>query len=351
MKTLEVAGLFANWGQHSIAGHGEGSPITFSLDAPCWVGVVGRNGTGKSTFLHALAGTAANASGLLKVNGQKLSLDDARSRFGAGVLHVPQSASLPYQHEAVDLPDAKDLAFAFRPGLENNVAGAALHKQLAEAGWFVPPLSPRLPELVASILSIPNLLLLDEITTIWSGKMDAVSMYRQIKELLPASTIIFVEHDINLVLEVADKVLWLRGDKQPLFADVRADHASIAEIRDEHRRALSQGKDVSFSQVAKRIVNLGEPVSSQLQLALRTLPLSKGERNALYASLCEDFSFFSRTEPADQLSGGMRNLLALILAAATTDVVLPSDLWAHIDGVNAALMRSWIQRLKESRRR
>lgn len=86
---LEVNGLCAGYGRVPVL-----REIGLSSAANACIGVLGRNGMGKTTLLRALMGELPTQSGSLHFAGQDLTRASAHQRARAGLGYVPQGRQI-----------------------------------------------------------------------------------------------------------------------------------------------------------------------------------------------------------------------------------------------------------------
>jgi ABC-type branched-subunit amino acid transport system ATPase component len=86
---LEVANLSAGYGRVQVI-----RDAGLTVGAGEVVGLVGRNGAGKTTFISAVAGTIANANGLVRLGDRDISVLQASDRVKAGIALVPSGGRL-----------------------------------------------------------------------------------------------------------------------------------------------------------------------------------------------------------------------------------------------------------------
>jgi branched-chain amino acid transport system ATP-binding protein len=84
-----VTGLDAGYGQITVIHNGG-----VCVRAGEVVGLVGRNGAGKTTFISAIAGLVRSSSGSILVSGQEISSLPASKRVAAGVAICPSGGRL-----------------------------------------------------------------------------------------------------------------------------------------------------------------------------------------------------------------------------------------------------------------
>jgi branched-chain amino acid transport system ATP-binding protein len=85
MTFLEVRGLVSGYDRGTVL-HG----VDLDLDAGTVLGLLGRNGVGKSTLVMTLAGLVAPSAGSIRVDGRELAGGRADRIARAGVALVPQ---------------------------------------------------------------------------------------------------------------------------------------------------------------------------------------------------------------------------------------------------------------------
>ncbi len=84
-RLLEVSDLVAGYGQGTVL-HG----VDLSLDDGGAVAILGRNGVGKTTLMHAIMGLVRPRSGSVRVAGSELARRRTDVLARAGVALVPQ---------------------------------------------------------------------------------------------------------------------------------------------------------------------------------------------------------------------------------------------------------------------
>lgn len=184
----------------------------FSLDEKAQVGLRGRSGTGKTTFLHLLAGILKPDAGAVRVGGREVSaLDEAdRDRFRAeSIGYIFQSFNLLPGFSCLE---NVLLAMAFGRGENRDQAEALLRRVgLSERLHYVPrQLSAGQQQRVAvarALANRPRLVLADEPT----GNLDAAHASEAIDLIRETcrengATLLLVSHDRE-VLKKFDTVV------------------------------------------------------------------------------------------------------------------------------------------------
>jgi zinc transport system ATP-binding protein len=164
------------------------------------VTIVGPNGSGKSSFLRALIGALAPASGeVTRKPGLRIGYVPQRLFIDPALpITVARFLSLPRRIGAARARDA--LAAAGAP----DIAG----QQMADlsGGQFQRVLLAR------ALLDRPDLLLLDEATQ-GLDQPGAAALYRRIEEVRRelGCAIVMVSHDLHVVMAASDRVLCMNG--------------------------------------------------------------------------------------------------------------------------------------------
>jgi ribose transport system ATP-binding protein len=189
------------------------------------VGLVGQNGSGKSTLLKVLLGLHALDEGELLLHGEPVHLDgpsDARRR-GVGMVFQEQSLlpnltvaeNIALGAETVRVPArglyrwgaVRSLAQEQMDKIGSSIPISALVSTLSQLERQTVELAKAL---VAELYAPTNaLLLFDEATsTLSQAEIDV--LFREIRRLRNDSSVIFVSHRLEEVLEVSDRVYVLR---------------------------------------------------------------------------------------------------------------------------------------------
>jgi ABC-type branched-subunit amino acid transport system ATPase component len=86
---LELEGVRSGYGSIAVL-----FDISFRLDEGAILGVLGRNGMGKSTLIRAIAGILPAHSGVVRLNGQDISALSAHQRAALGITTVVQGRGI-----------------------------------------------------------------------------------------------------------------------------------------------------------------------------------------------------------------------------------------------------------------
>jgi branched-chain amino acid transport system ATP-binding protein len=203
-SVLEVSGLWASYGATPIL-----QGVDMTINKGEIVGLIGRNGVGKTTTMRCLIGLLSATSGWMRLNGDDVTAlpADALARLGIG--YIPQGREVfPRMTVAENLEVGKliggprglkkpDLVYEYFPRLKerrNQVAGTMSggeQQQLA---------------IGRVLIGNPSLMLLDEPSegvqpNIVQMICDALKSIR--KEL--GTTILFVEQNLDTILAISER--------------------------------------------------------------------------------------------------------------------------------------------------
>lgn len=232
------------------------------------VGIVGRNGSGKSTFLSLVSGVLQPTSGRLEVR---------------GTVHPLLSLGASFNDEMTAAQNVS--AYLAQCGFAGSVAKerAAEIADFAELGeyWDQPVKTyssgMRMRLMFASATSIePDLLLLDEVLTVGDAYFVSKSLDRM-RQLCSGSgtTLLMVSHSIGMVAELCDRIIWLDQGR------VRMDGAPDAVRRayDVYIRAEEENrlKKIQMRAARKWIRADGAPPDRESGPKIDPRPVSAGK--------------------------------------------------------------------------
>lgn len=238
---LTVSNLTFTYGTKEIL-----RDISFSVEEGCVLGLLGPNGTGKTTLLKATGGIHRPAAGLCALGRQDL-LKLSPSKRARVAAYVPQSTHTPFPASVMDTVMTGRMPFIrFRPGKQDKQMVSDLLQRL-EIGHLafenVEHLSggERQRVLTARALAQqPKLLLLDEPTSSLDPKnqLHTMSLVRNLAREQNLIAVVAI-HDLNLAAMFCDRFLMLKdgslyacGDGEQVFTPehIRAVYGVESEI-------------------------------------------------------------------------------------------------------------------------
>jgi branched-chain amino acid transport system ATP-binding protein len=195
--------------------------------------LIGPNGAGKTTFVSMLVGRLAPTSGRVIFMGRDVTALPAHRRARAGMAYTFQITSV-FQR----LPVAENVGLAARrrPGLSAGAERVLVGDLLARVGLGGRGDQPaadlgyghqRLLEIAMGLAQDPRLLILDEPTQgLSDAEIDAFG--RLVRSLVPATTILLIEHNMRVVMDLASRITVLNFGRVLATGapgDIRADPA------------------------------------------------------------------------------------------------------------------------------
>lgn len=199
--------------------------LEFSLMAGERHAVIGPNGAGKSTFVGIVTGLLAPTAGQILLDGNDVTRTTAKQRVEAGVVRTFQINTLfatltPLESTVLAICQRDKVA---RPSLraikhlvpQIEEAAALLEKfGLADDATIptqeLPYGKQRVLEVVLAYALRPRVLLLDE-PAAGLSTTQGHALFEQLATLTQGTTMLFIEHDMNIVFRYAQRVSVLAG--------------------------------------------------------------------------------------------------------------------------------------------
>ena len=193
--------------------------VTLEVRAGEILGLIGPNGSGKSTLINVVSGYDRADGGRVVLDGRDIARVRAHRIAGLGVARTYQ---IPRSFGRLTVADNVALAAMFGGG-HRLAAGRSLARAWlaftgleAKAGALPGELNlleRKFLDLARALASEPRLVLLDEVLSgLTPAQMtDALGLVRRIRER--GTTVVFVEHIMRAVLDLADRVVVLSGGR------------------------------------------------------------------------------------------------------------------------------------------
>lgn len=173
--------------------------------------LIGPNGAGKTTFVSMLIGRIAPSSGSIRFEGLDITALASHARVAKGMAYTFQITSI-----FTRLSLEENVALAARRRLAGDKAAiiAEVTQALTRVGLadrmtqIAGDLSyghQRLLEIAMGLAQRPRLLILDEPTQ-GLAESEIADFKKLIRSLVPETTILLIEHNMSVVMELADKI-------------------------------------------------------------------------------------------------------------------------------------------------
>jgi len=180
--------------------------VSFDVEEGKIMGIIGKNGSGKSTMLRAIAGIFSPDKGKIDLHGHSISLLSIGVGFNpklTGKENIYLSGMLlgfseeqiaEKEKEIIDFADIGD--FIKKPV---KTYSSGMYSKLAFA--------------ITAILET-DIMLIDEVLSVGDAKFKEKS-YNKMKQLISSDTrtVLIVSHSLDTIKELCDQVLWLNDGK------------------------------------------------------------------------------------------------------------------------------------------
>jgi ABC-type polysaccharide/polyol phosphate transport system ATPase subunit len=180
--------------------------VSFEVEQGKILGIIGKNGSGKSTMLRAIAGIFSPDKGKIDLHGNSISLLSIGVGFNkklTGKENIYLSGMLlGFTEEEIKAKEKEIIKFADIGDFINRPVktySSGMHSKLAFA--------------ITAILET-DIMLIDEVLSVGDVKFKEKS-YNKMKELIADEhrTVIIVSHSLGTITELCDEVLWLNDGK------------------------------------------------------------------------------------------------------------------------------------------
>ena len=186
--------------------------ISFALEKGDMLGVVGKNGAGKSTMMKAISGTLTPASGTIEKTGKICALLELGTGFDREMTVKEnvylRGAFMGYDKEFIDSKYDEIIDFAEMREFQNSpfrTLSSGMKSRIAFA--------------IASMIE-PDIIILDEIFAVGDGDFRRKSQ-QKMQSIIDNgdTTALMVSHSLQSVRSQCNKVLWLDKGRMVMFGD------------------------------------------------------------------------------------------------------------------------------------
>ena len=185
--------------------------VSFELEKGDALGLIGLNGSGKSTMLKTIAGVLKPTKGNVTVNGSIAPLIELGAGFdmdltaqenvylNGALLGYSRKQMSEYYSDIVEFSELKDF---MNVPVKNFSSGMV----------------SRLAFAIATI-GTPDILIVDEVLSVGDFRFQEKCERRIQKMMDSDTTILFVSHNINQVEKLCNKIVWLEKGVVKAFGD------------------------------------------------------------------------------------------------------------------------------------
>lgn len=227
-RGLKKTSIRASW--HKLKSRVELFPalkgINFELEEGKILGIVGRNGSGKSTMLRAIAGIFSPDKGMIDLHGNSVSLLSIGVGFNkklTGKENIYLSGMLlGFSEEQIKSKEKEIIEFADIGDFINRPVktySSGMYSKLAFA--------------ITAILET-DIMLIDEVLSVGDAQFKEKS-YNKMKELISDErrTVLIVSHNMDTIASLCNEVLWIHDG---CFME----HGSVEEVLPKYQEFMKQ---------------------------------------------------------------------------------------------------------------
>ena len=247
VAVLSARGIAKRFGSLVVADN-----VDLALPEGARYALIGPNGAGKTTLINLLTGLLVPNAGRILLDEQDITSLEPNERVKRGLVRTFQINNLFPQLDALE---AVTLAICER----NGVAGRwwrslpFYHQAVEEAYRLLDTLGlsqdcrrstrelaygqQRLLEIALALATRPKVLLLDE-PAAGVPRQDSAALFSAIAALPPEITVLFIEHDMNLVFRFASRIIVMvagqilvEGSPGEIAADPRVREVYLGRAR------------------------------------------------------------------------------------------------------------------------
>ena len=194
--------------------------VSFTLEKGKTLGLIGKNGAGKSTMLKLISGILKPTEGSIRTYGNIVPMLELGAGFdleltGKENIYL-NGAILGYSKEYLeskydDIVDFAEIREFIDMPIRNYSSG-----MMASLAFSI-----------ASVVE-PEILIVDEILAVGDINFQQKSRARMMDLMSGGTTVLFVSHDMNQIREMCNRVIWLDGGTVRLSG-------TAAEVCDEYK--------------------------------------------------------------------------------------------------------------------
>ena len=194
------------------------------------LGLVGPNGSGKTTMLRLLAKVMYPYAGSVAVGGRVGALIDVR----AGIHPDLTGSENVYLYGSLLGLNRRDVARRFDDIVAFAELDNAIHRQVK---FYSSGMHVRLGFAIAAFTE-PDVLLVDEVLAVGDAAFQQKCLDRMRAVLAQGTTVVFVSHDLQAVESICDRAVWLREGV------VEAD-GPVREVLGAYRHTVEQAAELT----------------------------------------------------------------------------------------------------------
>lgn len=194
--------------------------VSFTVNKGETLGLIGRNGAGKSTMLKVISGILKPTEGSVTTHGNVVPMLELGSGFDFDLTGKENiflnGAILGYSEEF--------LKEKYEEILDFSELGDFIHTPIRN---YSSGMLARLAFSIATVVK-PEILIVDEILSVGDAQFQEKSRARMMELMGGGTTVLFVSHSIDQIREMCNRVVWLEQGKMKMLG--KADEVCEAYI-------------------------------------------------------------------------------------------------------------------------
>jgi ABC-type polysaccharide/polyol phosphate transport system ATPase subunit len=285
--------------------------ITFDIKKGLALGVIGRNGSGKSSLLQLITGIQQPTAGTVAVNGRISALLE----LGAGFNPEFTGRENVYLNTAIQGFSAEDTDERFQRIADFADIGDFIDRPVKtySSGMYI-----RLA-FAAAVSVQPEILIIDEALSVGDIFFQQKCM-THMQKMMEGCTIVLVSHDMHSIVNLCDRVLLLEKSRVAFDGDPVEGVSQYTKIlHDEHfsgNKETVKRAEVLPQDIAEKMAERADDFSQWIKVP--TEKRSGAEQVAI-----ESLSITSRGEPINVVrQGDSISIRMLVHAAADVDEII-----------------------------
>ena len=238
-------------------------------------GLIGENGSGKSTFCQMLCGIYSIGGGTFTLDGKELNIRNQVDANNAGIaIIVQEMGTLSGLTVAENIYLGHEEPFMHKGIKDTRAMNREAQKLLDEYGFGRTKAGVmidhynfedrKLVEIVKATYMKPKILVIDETTTALSqnGRLELYKIMDAVRA--DGRTVIFISHDLGEVLARTDTVSVLRDGEY-------IDTVVSSEVTEDDLKRLMVGREIGSAYYR---TDFGQPVSDETVLSVRNVTVN-----------------------------------------------------------------------------
>lgn len=189
------------------------SNVSFKIGKGEVVGIIGRNGAGKSTMLKVISGILKPTKGKVIVNGNIVPMLE----LGSGFDHDLTGRENIFLNGAILGYSKKFLLDKYNEIVEFSELGKFIDVPIRN---YSSGMLMRLAFSIATVVN-PEVLIVDEILAVGDENFQKKSKSRMLELMNGGTTVLFVSHSLEQIREMCNRVIWLESGKVKMIGDTQ----------------------------------------------------------------------------------------------------------------------------------